>query len=186
MEILLWLNIVVCHGVGGRHPCCRVRDPGPNGSLDVLSLVPWHDVDEEIEYLSARDGTGDVRFMQRAALALLGVCPAVAGDLEDEHLTGVREDDGRLSGDHVDVLIGLHDLLDVGERQVVVLEVCGGLDLAVLLCPEHLELLLHRGALLVRLLHRGGWVRGGRQWVHDGHAHDGVRRQRGVRFRLHC
>jgi hypothetical protein len=189
MEILLWLDIVVRHGVGGRHPCCRVRDPGPNGSLGALSLVPRHDVDEEIEDLGARDGGGDVGFLQRAALVLLGVRPAAVGELEDEHLAGAGEDDGRLGGDHADVLVGLHDLLDAGERQVVVLEVGGGLDLAVLLRPEQLELLLRRGALLVRLLlRRGGRVRDsagrgvrgsrrvsavrGRRRVRDGRAYD--------------
>jgi hypothetical protein len=46
-----------------------------------------------------------------------------------------------LGGDHEDVLVGLRGLLDAGEREVVILGVGGGLDLAALLRPERLELL---------------------------------------------
>jgi hypothetical protein len=59
-----------------------------------------------------------------------GVTRAKCANVEDEHLTCVLEDDGCLGSDHVDVLVGLHDLLDAGKRQVVVLEIGGGLDLA--------------------------------------------------------
>ena len=117
------------------------------------------------------------------------------GELEDEHLAGPGEHDGGLGGDHADVLVGLHDLLDAGEREVVVLEVGGGLDLAVLLRPEHLQLLLLRGG---RLLGRGSCGRrvelrrvggraGGRagrvrrRRVGNGGAHD-WRRRRGAGF----
>ena len=111
-------------------------------SLGVLGVVPGHDVHEEVEDLGAGDGGRNVRLLERAALVLLGVRPAAVGELEDEHLAGAGEDDGGLGGDHAHVLVGLHDLLDPGQREVVVLEVGGGLDLAVLLRPEHLQLLL--------------------------------------------
>jgi hypothetical protein len=60
------------------------------------------------------------------------------------NISQAREDDGHLNGNHAEVLIGLHDFLDAGE-QVVVLEIGGGLDLAVLLHLEDLELLLRHG-----------------------------------------
>jgi len=203
---LLRLDVVVAHGVGGGQAGGGVRDPGwshGGGGVGFLGLVPRHDVDEEVEDLGARDGGGDVGLLQGAALVLLGVRPAAVGELEDEHLAGAGEDDGRLGGDHAHVLVGLHDLLDAGQRQVVVLEVGGGLDLAVLLRPEELQLLRRRGALLRgwgsrrrrgRRVQRGcrrvrvrpGGVRGaGGRRVRDGRAHD-RRRGRGGGFGLHC
>jgi hypothetical protein len=121
------------------------------------------------------------------------------GELEDEHLAGPGEHHGSLGGDHADVLVGFHDLLDAGEREVVILEVGSGLDLAVLLRPEYLQLLLLRGR---RLLGRGSSRRcvelrrvgagaGGhtgrvrRRRVGNGGTHD-WRRRRGAGFvRIH-
>lgn len=191
--MLLRLDIVVGHGVGGGQTGGGVGDPGGNGGggLGVLGLVAGHDVDEEVEDLGAGDGGGDVGLLERAALVLLGVRPAAVGELEDEHLARPGEHDGGLGGDHADVLVGLHDLLDAGEGEVVVLEVGGGLDLAVLLRPEHLQLLLRRRRLLrrrggggrVELLRvgGGGGAGGGRRRVRarreaDGRAHHRRRR----------
>jgi hypothetical protein len=108
-----------------------------------------------------RDAGGDVRLLPRAALVLLCVHPATVGELEDEHLASACEDGGHLCGDHADILVSLHDFLDAGKQHVVALEIGGGLDLAVLLRPEDLELLLHRGALLV--------------WLGSGRVRDGAR-----------
>ena len=111
-------------------------------SLGVLGVVPGHDVHEEVEDLGAGDGGRNVGLLERAALVLLGVRPAAVGELEDEHLAGPGEDDGRLGGDHADVLVGLHDLLDPSQRQLVVLEVgrrCA-LRLLPLVRPERLQL----------------------------------------------
>lgn len=68
--------------------------------------------------------------------------PRTDGELEDEELACLGEEDGSLCGDHAHVLVGLHDLLDAGEGELVVLEVIGVLDLLTLVGPEHLELLV--------------------------------------------
>jgi hypothetical protein len=46
---------------------------------------------------------------------LFYVRPAAVGELQDKHLAGAREDDGRLDSDHADVLVALHDFLDASE-----------------------------------------------------------------------
>ena len=56
----------------------------------------------------------------------LCVYPGPHGELVDEHLGGLGEEDGRLGRDHLHVLVQLHDLLDPGQRQLLVLQVRRG------------------------------------------------------------
>jgi len=131
-----------------RHPTGRC----PDERGVVLDLVAGDDVDEDVENVGASDGGGDVVLLEGAALVLVGVEPGADGELEDEELAGLGEEDGGLGGDHADVLVGLHDLLDAGQGELVVLEVVHVLDLLPLVRPEHLQLLL---LLLEQVLERG-------------------------------
>lgn len=49
--------------------------------------------------------------------------PGAHRKLGDEDIAALGEEDGRLGGDHLDVGIGLHDLLDAREGQLVQLVV---------------------------------------------------------------
>ena len=159
-------RIVVRHP-GGRRPArgATPDDAGPGrreaeGAAGLLlGLLAGHDVDEEVEDVGARDGRGDVVPLQGAALVLLGVQPGPDGELEDEELAGLGEQHGRLGGDHAHVLVGLHDLLDPGQRQLVVLEVRRrrALRLLALVRPERLQLgLLLLEQVVVRHRRRAG------------------------------
>ncbi|KAK9113434.1 hypothetical protein Syun_020231 [Stephania yunnanensis] len=119
----------------------------------VLDVVAGDDVDEEVEDVGAGDGGGDVVLLEGAALVLLGVEPGSDGEFEDEELACLGEEDGGFGGDHADVFIGFHDLLDAGEGELVVPEVVYLFDFGALVGPEHLELLL---LLLEELLEWGG------------------------------
>lgn len=117
------------------------------------------------------------------------------GELEDEHLAGLGEEDGGLCGDHADVLVRFHDLLDAREREEMVLEVGGLLDLGHLLEPELVELCVEllEVVLLLQLCLAGllldevgglgchGVVRcsGGGGGGRDGGGDGGLRRDRG-------
>ena len=48
-------------------------------------------------------------------LVVLSVDPGPHGQLVYEHLTCLAEQDGRLGGDHLHVLVELHDLLNPGQ-----------------------------------------------------------------------
>jgi hypothetical protein len=82
-------------------------------------VLPRDNVDEEVEHVRLAQRGGDVTALQSTALVLLGVDPGAHGELGDEGLAGFGEDDRRFGGDHLDFWVGLHDLLDARERQLV-------------------------------------------------------------------
>lgn len=88
--------------------------------------------------------------------------PGADGEFEDEELAGFGKEDRGLGGDHADILVGLHDLLDAGEGELVVLEVVDVFDLLALVGPEHLELLL---LLLEEVVEWWWWWGVGLGWV---------------------
>lgn len=106
----------------------------------LLGVIAGDDVDEEVEDVCLLNGSGDITSLQGATFSLLGLCPCAMRKLEDEHFAGLCKEDGSFCGDHADILVGLHDLLDPGEREEMVLEIGGLLDLGHLLDPELVEL----------------------------------------------
>mmetsp|Transcript_5615 Transcript_5615/g.25309 ORF Transcript_5615/g.25309 Transcript_5615/m.25309 type:complete len:324 (+) Transcript_5615:1180-2151(+) len=121
------------HGRGGR--------PW-NVHAVLLEVITRDDVDEKVEDVRLGDGGGDVVALERPPLVLLAVDPRTECELQDEHLARLCEQHRRLRRYHPDVLVGLHDLLDPRQRELVVLEVAAALNLLHLLLPEHAELLL--------------------------------------------
>ena len=134
------------HAIGGHvgHGVVRhlglVDGAGDGADVVLFGIVTRDDVDKEVKDVGFLNGGGDVASLQGASLSLLGLGPGAMRELEDEHLAGLCEEDGGLGGDHADVLVGLHDLLDACEREEMVLEVGGLLDLGHLLEPELAEL----------------------------------------------
>ena len=57
-------------------------------------VLAGHDVDEEVEHVGLGQGGGDVGALQRAALVLLGVDPGAHGELGDEDVAALGEEDG--------------------------------------------------------------------------------------------
>jgi len=126
----------------GRVVVGHTASSGPHERSIILDLVARDDVHQEVENVGTSDSSGDVVLLESAALVLLGVEPGADGELEDEELAGLGEEDWGLRGDHADVLVSLHDLLDASEGKLVILEVIDMLDLLALVGPEHLQLLL--------------------------------------------
>lgn len=93
-------------------------------------VFPRDDIDQEVEHVRLAQSSSNIATLQSTALVLLGVNPGAHGELGDEGLAGFGEDYRRLGGDHLDFGVGLHDLLDARERELVDLVV-------VVLCLEH-------------------------------------------------
>ena len=76
-------------------------------------------IDEEVEHVRLAQSGGYITPLQGTTLVLLGVDPGAHGELGDEGLASLGEYDGRLSRDHLNFRVGLHDLLDARERELV-------------------------------------------------------------------
>ena len=53
--------------------------------------------------------------------------PSPHGEFGDEDVATLGEQDGRLSRDHLDLGVGLHDLLNPGQRQRLLLVIVGAI-----------------------------------------------------------
>ncbi|GER36303.1 ribosomal RNA large subunit methyltransferaseK/L [Striga asiatica] len=139
-----WLphgRVIVGHA---GHPSCSrwwAHDPLEGRHL-ILDFIPRHNINQKIKYVGARDSSGDVILLERAALVLLRVEPRSHGELEYEELARLGEEYWGLCRYHAHVLVGLHDLLDAGQRELVIFEIVHLLDLLALKIPERLEMML--------------------------------------------
>lgn len=117
------------------------------------SLLTRDNVDEEIKHVGLCERRGNVGALQRAPLVFLGMNPGSHGELRDEYVAALGEEDGRFGGYHLDFGIGLHDLFDASEGQLmnlvvvrVALQVADGLlpvsrqDVLVLACEALVNL----------------------------------------------
>ena len=109
-----------------RHPLCLARHGAAcscRARLVSAALLARHDVDEEVEHVALGERGRDVGALQRAPLVVFGVDPGAHGQLRDEDVAALGEQDGRFGGDHFDFGVGFHDLFDAGEGKLVDLEV---------------------------------------------------------------
>ena len=117
LRLLLWRH----------HPLARPRRRRRPASRSTRPLgrrfLPRHDIDQEIEHVTAGQCASDVGSLQRAALVLFGVDPGAHGELGDEDIAAFGEQDGGFGGDHLDVRVGFHDFLDAREGKLVELVV---------------------------------------------------------------
>ena len=105
-----------------------------------MRLLAWHNVDKEIKHVRLGQSGRNVRPLKCAAFVLLGVNPCAHGQLCDEDVATLREQDWRLSRDHFNIRVGLHDFLDTRQRELMQLVVVFiGLELRDLLLPVRVE-----------------------------------------------
>lgn len=102
----------------------RADGSGSRGSLAGAfsvgsGLLARDDVDEEVEHVRFGEGGGDIGALQGAAFVVLGVDPGAHGQLGDEDVAALCEQDGGLCGNHLDVGVGLHDLLYASQWQLM-------------------------------------------------------------------
>lgn len=76
-------------------------------------------IDEEVEHVRLAQSGRDVASLQGTTLVLLSMNPRAHGKLCDKGLASLGEDYRRFGGDHLDFRVGLHDLFDARERQLV-------------------------------------------------------------------
>ena len=103
-------------------------------------LLTRDDVDEEIKHVRLGQRGSDVGPLKGASFVLLSVDPSTHGELGDEDVAAFGEEYGRLRRNHLDLWVGLHDLLDARERELVLfIVVIGSLELGDLLLPIGVE-----------------------------------------------
>lgn len=86
-------------------------------------LFSWNNVDEEVKHVTLSKRSSDITALQGTSLVVLGVDPGAHSEFGDEDVATLGEEDGSLCRDHLHLWIGLHDLLDTGERKLVDLEI---------------------------------------------------------------
>mmetsp|Transcript_48 Transcript_48/g.79 ORF Transcript_48/g.79 Transcript_48/m.79 type:complete len:222 (-) Transcript_48:26-691(-) len=142
LRVLAWLHLRVVHGyaiphvgIGLGHRCW-----GSHDTL-LLQIVVRNNIHQKVKNVRFRDGGRNIVTLQGSPLVLLGMAPGPQRQLQNKHLARLGEHHGRLRSNHANLLVGLHDLLDAGQRKHVVIEIVSGLDLLRLLLPENLKLL---------------------------------------------
>jgi hypothetical protein len=88
-------------------------------------LFPGDNVDEEVKHVALGERSCNVTSLQRPPLVVLGVDPRAHRQFRYEYVATFREENGRLSGDHFHLGVGLHDLLDTRQRELMDLEIMG-------------------------------------------------------------
>ena len=99
-----------------------------------LGFLARDDIDEEVKHVGLRQRRSNVRTLQGASLILLSMDPSPHGQLGDEDIATLGKEDRSLSRDHLNIGIGLHNLLYPGQGELVhlvvvlvILEVMDGL-----------------------------------------------------------
>jgi hypothetical protein len=93
------------------------------GLLDLLGhMLVGYGIQEEIVDLRVHYCRTYVVPLQRLPVVFGGIIVRLVCHLDYEHLACLRKENRGFSGDHADVLIGLHDFLDPRQGQLLVLE----------------------------------------------------------------
>ena len=83
------------------------------GLLDLLGhMLVGYGIQEEVVDLRVDYRRAYVVPLQRLPVVFGGIIIRLVRHLDDEHLACLGKENRGLSGDHADVLIGLHDFLD--------------------------------------------------------------------------
>lgn len=80
----------------------------------------WYNIDQEIEHIALRQRRGDVGSLEGPAFVFFGVDPSAHSELGDEDVAAFCKKYRSFRGDHLNVRIGLHDLLYPGKWEMVV------------------------------------------------------------------
>jgi hypothetical protein len=138
-----------------------LRHAGRGGGLGIsgaasaagVGFLAGDNVNEEVEHVGLGQGRGNVGALQGAALVLLSVDPGPHGQLGNEDVAALCEQDGRLGRDHLNLRVGLHHLLYPREGQLMQLEVVVvRLELGDLVLPVDIEHVLRLARETLRYL----------------------------------
>jgi len=93
-------------------------------------------IDEEVEHVRFGEGGSYVRALEGASFVVFCVNPGAHCEFCDEDIAAFGEKNGGFGGDHLNLGVSLHDLLDSGERKLVDLEIMAvGLEMVDCLLP---------------------------------------------------
>lgn len=121
-------------------------------------------IDQKVEDVSLLDGFPHVLFLQGTPLVQLRIIPGADAQVQDEQFASLGKEHWSFGRNHADVFVRLHDALDAGQWQVVVvLEivfrlVLERLDFRVGRLPELIQGRVHLSQELRRTA--GWWWRG--------------------------
>ena len=91
--------------------------------LDLLGhMLVGYGIQEEIVYLRVHNCRTYVVPLQRLPVIFGGIIIRLVCHLDDEHFACLGKENRGLSGDHADILVGLHDFLDSRKGQFLILE----------------------------------------------------------------
>lgn len=115
--------------LGRRHLARSGRRPWSRASclarpLGVRRRLFTRDnIDQKVEHVRLGKGRRNVRTLQSAALVVLSMDPRAHGQFGDEDVAALGEQNRCLRGDHLDLRVRFHHLLDTSERQLMYLVV---------------------------------------------------------------
>ena len=93
------------------------------GLLDLLGhMLVGYGIQEEIVDLRVHYCRTYVVPLQRLSVIFGGIIIGLVSHLDDEHFACLGKENRGLSGDHADILIGLHDFLDSRKGKFLILE----------------------------------------------------------------
>jgi hypothetical protein len=108
--------------------------------LAALHLLARDNIDEEVEHVGLLQRGGNVGTLKSPTLVFLGVDPGTHGELDNEDVAALGEEDRGFGRDHLYLGIRFHDLLDASKRQLVhFVVVVLGLQLGDLILPVDIE-----------------------------------------------
>lgn len=82
------------------------------------TLVARHNVDQKVEQIRPTNGTGNIGPLDRPALVLFRNQERAARQIGDKDLARPGKEDRRLGGNHLDLVVRLHHLLDSRQRKL--------------------------------------------------------------------
>ena len=85
-------------------------------------MLVWNGIQEKVIDFSVHYRRTYVIPLERLPVIFRGIIIRLMRHLDDKHFACLGKENRGLCGDHADVLIGLHDLLDPCKRQFLVLE----------------------------------------------------------------
>jgi len=86
-------------------------------------ILARDNIDEEVEHVGFGEGSSYVGTLEGPSFVVFCVDPGAHGELGDEDIAAFGEEDGGFGRDHLHFGVGLHDLLDSGQRKLVDLEI---------------------------------------------------------------
>lgn len=143
-SIHLWRHTVRSGGHIGGHSII-LHLSGVDGTtlygtnIILLGIIARNDIDQKVKDVSLLNSSRNIGSLQRSSFSLFGLSPRAMRKLQDEHFTSLGEKHRSLCGNHANILVAFHNLLDACEWEEVIFEIGSLLDFGHLFDPKGVE-----------------------------------------------